>query len=157
MDEEEKKVEIARNSPPPESVCNDEQKMSEERDIKHLYNYELGFTKVIEALMKNKKPIIGHNMLYDIGFIYRMFLSANGNLPPTYEDFVKSWKTHFPHPLYDTKVLSASCGSQIFSKTDLKTILENCKNDKRLRNNVQLEFDSGVAPSFSVYGKPDSQ
>jgi hypothetical protein len=102
--------------------------------------------------MKCKKPLIGHNMLYDIGFIYRMFISANGNLPPTYEEFVKSWKMNFPQPLYDTKVLSASCGSQIFSKTDLKTINDNCKKDKRLRNNVQLEFDSGISTAFSIYG-----
>ena len=56
--------------------------------------------------MACKKPIIGHNMIMDIGFIYRQFLSQTGNLPKTYGEFVQEWNGSFPSTIYDTKVLS---------------------------------------------------
>jgi len=31
---------------------------------------EIGFTEVIKYLVEEKKPIIGHNMLFDTGFLY---------------------------------------------------------------------------------------
>jgi hypothetical protein len=41
-----------------------------ESKIKHevetLYEYELGFSRVIEVMIASKKPLIGHNLFLDI-------------------------------------------------------------------------------------------
>jgi len=33
-------------------------------------NSELGFSQVIETISRSQKPLIGHNMIYDVAFIY---------------------------------------------------------------------------------------
>lgn len=46
----------------------------------------MGFSLVVEELIKAKKPIIGHNMIYDIAYLYNQFID---NLPKEYCDFIK--------------------------------------------------------------------
>jgi poly(A)-specific ribonuclease len=41
----------------------------------------MGFALVVEELIKAKKPLIGHNLMYDIIYLYRQFIA---DLPPTY-------------------------------------------------------------------------
>ena len=69
--------------------------------------------------MKCGKPIVGHNMIFDIGFIYRQFISKDFDMPKTYDEFSKQWRANIPSVIYDTKVLAESCGTSIFGKTDL--------------------------------------
>lgn len=38
--------------------------------IKDLFEKEMGFALVVEELIKAQKPIIGHNMIYDIIYLY---------------------------------------------------------------------------------------
>ena len=71
LSEEEIKEDKIKKSPPPDPIEIKLQKIQDEEASKELYNKELGFTRVIELLMKFKNPIIGHNMIYDLGFIYR--------------------------------------------------------------------------------------
>jgi hypothetical protein len=71
---------------------------------------ELGFSRVIQLIMDCKKPLIGHNMMYDLGFIYRQFVSKDGSLPTNFDLFIKAWKTNFRQNIYDTKVFAAHCG-----------------------------------------------
>jgi poly(A)-specific ribonuclease len=52
--------------------------------MKDLYSYEFGFSKIIETIIESKKPIVGHNMMFDVGFIYNQFI---GNLPESYDEF----------------------------------------------------------------------
>ena len=75
-------------------------------DISLMYEEQIGFTKIIEMLMASKKPLVGHNMMMDMSFIFKQFLSENGNLPSNFGEFVKAWKKWFTNPLYDTKVLA---------------------------------------------------
>jgi hypothetical protein len=35
-----------------------------------LVDYELGFSRVIELMINAKKPLIGHNMILDMMFLY---------------------------------------------------------------------------------------
>jgi hypothetical protein len=35
-----------------------------------LFNLEMGFTLVIEAIIKAKKPVVGHNCMYDWLYLY---------------------------------------------------------------------------------------
>jgi predicted CopG family antitoxin len=39
-------------------------------EIDYLYQVEMGFSEVIRELIAAKKPIIGHNMIYDIIYLY---------------------------------------------------------------------------------------
>jgi hypothetical protein len=52
--------------------------------------FELGFSRVIEMISKYKKPIIGHNMKFDIAFIYHQFYKE---LPDSFAKFQKSFNT----------------------------------------------------------------
>lgn len=49
-----------------------------------MYNEELGFTRVIQLIINHKIPIIGHNMIYDVAFVFNQFI---GELPLTFEEF----------------------------------------------------------------------
>jgi hypothetical protein len=40
-----------------------------EQEANNLFISEMGFSLVIECLVNAKKPIIGHNMIYDLAFI----------------------------------------------------------------------------------------
>lgn len=62
----------------------------------------LGATQIIQALISHRKPLIGHNMIYDIGYIYHHMIEP---LPPTLLEFkIQLRKTLTP--LYDTKMLA---------------------------------------------------
>lgn len=45
----------------------------------------MGFSLVVEMLAEAKKPIVGHNMIYDILYLYNQFVDE---LPDTYIDFI---------------------------------------------------------------------
>ena len=45
-----------------------------------IFSYELGFSQVIDEVIKAKKPLVGHNMFLDILFVYSQFV---GELPNT--------------------------------------------------------------------------
>ena len=85
-----------------------------EIEMEMLFNYELGFSQVIQSIIEAKKPLVGHNMFLDMLFIYSQFI---GNLPNTMTDFNNSWLEKFP-VVYDTKCIANSLG--LFQKTDLK-------------------------------------
>jgi poly(A)-specific ribonuclease len=70
--------------------------------MKQLFNSEMGFSLVAQLIVDARKPIIGHNMIYDIAFFYHQFIAP---LPKTYEEFSKSVHEKFPI-FYDTKALS---------------------------------------------------
>ena len=102
--------------------------------------------------MDSKKPIVGHNMMYDLGFIYRQFVSKDGSLPPNYDLFTKAWKKNFPQKIFDTKVLAAYCGQDIFGKTSLDLVYAKCEKDKTHKNNVSVTFDIKSHQIFGSYG-----
>ena len=79
-----------------------------------------GFLRVWRALCTARKPIIGHNCLYDLLFTYAAF---EGALPPT----VAGWKAalHGVLPeVWDTKLLSVRSGE--YDDTALKNLHQAC-------------------------------
>ena len=83
------------------------------------------------ALKKSKKPIIGHNMMYDILFTYEQFI---GPLPDSYKKFATAWTNWFGE-LYDTKILARHIithvqpqeeRKKILSKTQLEHVYDKC-------------------------------
>lgn len=45
----------------------------------------MGFSLVVKILIEAKKPIVGHNMIYDIFYLYNQFID---DMPPTYQQFI---------------------------------------------------------------------
>jgi len=70
--------------------------------MQRLFINEMGFSLVVEAMINAKKPLIGHNCMYDWVYTYNQFI---GKLPDTYAEFIADWNTKFPYT-YDTKVLA---------------------------------------------------
>lgn len=64
----------------------------------------MGFALVAEIMIENckKKPLIGHNQIYDILYFYNQFID---DLPSTYLEFIKIWTDMFSMN-YDSKILS---------------------------------------------------
>jgi hypothetical protein len=44
----------------------------------------LGVEQVIKLALQAKKPLVAHNMIYDLLFLYEQFI---GELPPSYSEF----------------------------------------------------------------------
>ena len=91
-------------------------KRQQEVEIANLANYELGFSLVVQELIKYKKPLVGHNMFLDLLFFYEQFID---NLPDHLEDFLQQMNRLFPS-VYDTKCIATSLS--LFNKTDLNSM-----------------------------------
>jgi hypothetical protein len=66
---------------------------------------EMGFSLVVEELMQAKKPIVGHNMIYDIAYLYNQFINK---LPLEYSDFI-SVVSIIPYNHYLVQLLLPFC------------------------------------------------
>ena len=58
-----------------EMMTNEESKdepkeFNEDQARRDLFEYEMGFTLVIKAMIEAKKPFIGHNCMYDLLYVY---------------------------------------------------------------------------------------
>ena len=82
-------------------------------EAQSLFMQELGFSLIVRYIMESKKPLIGHNMIYDMGFLFNQFV---GPLPNTFKEWAEEVETSFPQ-IYDTKVLSLEAGD--YGKTEL--------------------------------------
>ncbi|KAF7995092.1 hypothetical protein HCN44_004564 [Aphidius gifuensis] len=87
-------------------VTQETRSILEEKDNNSLENklmdYCMGFTKIFKLLKSLKKPIVGHNLLLDLMFMYQQFYEP---LPVKYTNFKKEINQIYP-TVYDTKVLS---------------------------------------------------
>lgn len=96
----------------------------------------MGFSLVIEAMIQAKKPIIGHNCMYDWIYLYNQFI---GPLPETYLQFAQEWNSRFPYT-YDTKVLAYN--SKAFYNTSLGQVYEKCTEDDKFKSNLRCKYDT---------------
>ena len=69
------------------SIQSEEEKQQNflKKEAEDLFVREMGFAQVVEELIAAKKPIIGHNMIYDIIYLYNQFID---DLPQTYPEFI---------------------------------------------------------------------
>lgn len=109
---------------------------SKDEVLENLFTQEMGFAAVVQILIDAKKPIIGHNMIYDIIYLYNQFID---DLPTTYLEFISKWHSLFPY-VYDNKVLCSQ--AEYFGRTDLGYIYEKCTtNDRLLTCGMKIAFD----------------
>ncbi len=64
-----------------------------QRQLEHA----VGFANVMQALTTCNKPVVGHNMLLDLAYLYHQFV---GHLPPSLDEFRKQVTDQFCQ-LYD--------------------------------------------------------
>ena len=112
-----------------------------------LYNREMGFSMVIDEMIKAKKPLIGHNQIYDIGFLYDQFIAP---LPDSFLEFTEKWREWFPDN-YDTKVVALNMKLKLFRKTDLESLYKTWRKDATVKEEVPFIIDSH--PYFEKYRK----
>lgn len=122
---------------PPGDIGNEDySSQNEKRDTRLIMLWK----QILLALDVNKIPVIVHNGLYDIMYLYHSFI---GKLPNTYSQFLSKLSDNFPAGFYDTKLLAtesefnATFLSYVFAKTD------------RLRQN-RFTQNSGQYPYFEV-------
>lgn len=100
-----------------------------------LFQYELGFSRVIELMIKSKKPLVGHNMFLDVMFLYDHFIA---DLPPTLKQFIHNFQWYFP-VIYDTKAMAENTG--LFNQTTLVAMSNKCFTEVKFKNYLEFEYD----------------
>lgn len=82
----------------------DQKKMADLQDEAELAEVEesFGFSRVIQAISKSKKLVVGHNMVLDLCHTLNQFVSP---LPEQYSDFKDMCSTIFPN-IIDTKLMA---------------------------------------------------
>ena len=48
----------------------------------------MGWSLVIQEIINAKKPLVGHNCMYDWMYVYNQFIAQ---LPETYKEFIEHW------------------------------------------------------------------
>lgn len=115
---------------------------------------ELGFRLIFNALVDAKKPMIGHNCLFDLLFLFR---AVHGPLPPTFHDFRSLLTTKFPF-VFDTKYIydagfagppvDTALGDLFQSLQNSAQIAADVHNDSMVSTNtISISF----SPGFDAY------
>ena len=119
-----------------------------EEIIDELTNEELGFSKFIEYLCYKKIPIIGHNIYYDMMFLYDKLI---GDLPDNFYTFKEKIHQYFPF-IYDTKYISTILTQQYKKCNIEKTSLENVyKTILKDRFDIYVDFFPDAPNGFCLY------
>ena len=103
--------------------------------VDELVENELGFSLYIDYLCKKKIPIIGHNIYYDMMFLYDKLI---GDLPDNFYAFKQKIHEYFPK-IYDTKYIST-----ILTKKYKKCNIEKTNLDNVYKTIIKNKFDTYV-------------
>ncbi len=99
-------------------------------------------------LIESKKPLVGHNPQYDLGFIYEKFIAP---LPEDFIDFCAEWRKHFPL-IYDTKAVNFEMSKDISrNRSTLEDLFKKVTTDKKYTNNLTIREDSAEHAAFGNY------
>ena len=120
-----------------------------EENTENLIKDELGFSNLFEYLINKKIPLIGHNIYFDMMFLYDKLID---DLPEKFYDFKKEIHKHFPQ-IYDTKFISSKYVS-FFTKGEKSnnTKLENLYKILIKNNfNTYIKFYADTREGFGLY------
>ena len=121
---------------------------SNEEIIDQLTDEELGFSKFIEYLCAKKIPIIGHNIYYDMMFVFDKLI---GDLPPDFYSFKEQIHQYFPI-IYDTKYITTKLTQQYKKCNIEKTNLDNVyKTIMKDRFDIYVDFFPDAPNGFCLY------
>ena len=121
---------------------------SNEEIVDQLTDEELGFSKFIEYLCAKKIPIIGHNIYYDMMFVFDKLI---GDLPPDFYSFKEQIHQYFPI-IYDTKYITTKLTQQYKKCNIEKTNLDNVyKTIMKDRFDIYVDFFPDAPNGFCLY------
>lgn len=121
---------------------------SNEEIVDQLTDEELGFSKFIEYLCSKKIPIIGHNIYYDMMFVFDKLI---GDLPPDFYSFKEQIHQYFPI-IYDTKYITTKLTQQYKKCNIEKTNLDNVyKTIMKDRFDIYVDFFPDAPNGFCLY------
>ena len=116
--------------------------------IQELVEDELGFSLFIDYLCKKKIPIIGHNIYYDMMFVYDKLI---GDLPDDFYAFKQKVHEYFPK-IYDTKYISTALKQKSkkynIEKTSLDAVYKTILKDKF---DTYVDFFPDAPNGFCLY------
>jgi DNA-directed RNA polymerase subunit F len=121
--------------PTPEAVLTQMKTAKTEHtvDINKELEAAIGFGHIFRCMVKSKKPLVGHNMLLDLAFLYQKFYRS---LPESYSTFKRELHQLFP-VVIDTKRLCFSlrnvlseCGGNLLFKTHLEGLYTTIASKK---------------------------
>jgi poly(A)-specific ribonuclease len=107
-----------------------------ENYIEQNYRKEMGFSLIINEMIKAQKPLVGHNLIYDVGFLYDQFIAP---LPDTFLKFSECWREWFP-VTYDTKSIAIRSELKVFRRTDLESLYRMWSKDETLKKQIKIEM-----------------
>ena len=119
-----------------------------EEKINELIEDELGFSLYIDYLCKKQIPIIGHNIYYDMMFVYDKLI---GDLPDDFYSFKQKVHEYFPK-IYDTKYISTVLNQKSKKYNIEKTSLENVyKTIIKNKYDTYIDFFPDAPNGFCLY------
>lgn len=98
---------------------------------------ELGVSVVFSAILNSRKPIVLHNGLFDLGYLYSHFI---GNLPESLAEFKNDVRNLFPD-IYDTKTLAKTIDGSPFKRLNLEGLYNSCCKMPELKERVRYFVD----------------
>ena len=108
------------------------------------FEHALGFRRVFNAIVDLKKPIVGHNLLYDLMFVHRWL---DIELPSDFTEFRNILNSNFPY-VFDTKYID-SCG--VLGVKYEETTLAQCMQRYKVENAcTDVETVEGTATEKNV-------
>jgi poly(A)-specific ribonuclease len=107
-----------------------------------------GFTNVFELLVNAKKPLVGHNMYFDLLFLYSHFVEP---LPPSHLEFKKSISKLFPE-IYDTKfIVNQTNFVKKLDQTLFSSSLDSLYQIIKAKESEFADIKMKLAPGFESY------
>jgi poly(A)-specific ribonuclease len=115
-------------------------KAIEKAEKMELFKAQMGFRLIFNSLTEAKKPIVGHNCLFDIMFAMRSFDLLPVN---SFDDFRTRVHTKFPL-IFDTKFIAEEAFSSR-EGSNFDTTLEGCEKRfiKERENPVKITIEEG--------------
>ena len=122
----------------------------EHREIRELQDAK-GFMEIFRLLKVYKKPLIGHNVFFDLLFLYQKFYK---NLPNCYYEFKRELHKTFPI-IFDTKHIINNLKIELrkdevlsgfFKSSTLQMLYEEATSQKIM----QIMYQPAIKPNFEL-------
>lgn len=97
----------------------------------------LGATLIFAAILKARVPLVMHNCLFDIGYLYTHFVDQLAN---TLNEFKNDIISLFPS-IYDTKNLARSMDMPELNRLNLEGLYRTCIHSNQFKNTVRYGLD----------------
>ena len=131
-----------------ESKLEFDRKKKEEDLVK--FKNMIGFRQVFNALVELKKPIVGHNLLFDLMFVHRWL---DSELPEDFATFKNKLNANF-NLVFDTKFVDSS---GVLGVGHSDTTLEQCMTRYKVDKACEVKVNEDEMDEVGVTGqKPPS-